>query len=135
MQRLSRVSVQVTATCLAASLALIGPGVAGVGAPPLLALLLLVVAAGLFVGRDLADVVGGRLPPVVAVAVRVLWFGPVLGAAVVVVAGGASAGELQAYGGLFGLIGMVNYFLRPVYGLALAAVGYVRHRVDGTQRS
>ena len=135
MQRLSRVSVQVTATCLAASLTLIGPGVAGVGATPLLALLLLVVAACLFVARDPPEDVGGRLPPVVAVALRAVWLGPVLGAAVVVVAGGASPGELQAYGGLFGLIGMVNYFLRPVYGLALAAVGYVRHRVDGTQRS
>lgn len=135
MQRLGRVSVQVTPACLAASLTLIGPGVADIGASPILALLLVTVATILFVARDTIGGVTGRLPPVVAAALRVIWLGPVLGAAVVLVAGSAAPGELQAYGGLIGLLGMLNYFLRPVYGLVYAAGRYVMRTVDGTRRS
>lgn len=132
MERFGRVSVQLTATCLAASLTLIGPGIAGLGASPVLALLLVAIAAVLFVARDPPVAVGGRLSPVLAMALRAVWLGPLLGAALVL-SGSASPGELQAYGGMVGLLGMLNYFLRPVYGLVFAAARYLRRSVDGTR--
>jgi hypothetical protein len=46
---------------------------------------------------------------------RDCWLGAAVGSAVVLLFLGASAEELQALGGLTGLVGMVNYFLRPLY--------------------
>jgi hypothetical protein len=45
----------------------------------------------------------------------VLWLGPVVAIVVCLLAFGATPSELQSLGGLVGLAGMVNYFLRPVY--------------------
>lgn len=48
-----------------------------------------------------------------------LWLGPAVAALVTVAAllMGASPGEYQALGGLVGLLGVFNLFLRPVYRL------------------
>lgn len=49
-----------------------------------------------------------------------LWLGPAI-AAIVALIGvlmGASAGELQALGGMTGLLGVINLLLRPVYRIA-----------------
>ena len=43
---------------------------------------------------------------------------------------GASPAELRALGGLVGLVGMTNYFLRPVYRAASAFVRRLSHAGD-----
>ena len=40
------------------------------------------------------------------------------------------AAELQALGGVVGLAGMVNYFLRPVYRAGYAVVRFVARTVS-----
>jgi hypothetical protein len=50
-----------------------------------------------------------------------LWIGAVVAAVVTAVFLGATPGEVQALGGLVGLAGMMNYFLRPVYHITYAA--------------
>ena len=52
----------------------------------------------------------------------------VLAALPVVLEPTASAEELQALGGIVGLVGMVNYFLRPVYLLLYSLVQAVQGR-------
>lgn len=56
-----------------------------------------------------------------------LWVGPAVAAAAAVVGvlQGWTAGELQAIGGLVGLLGVVNLFLRPVYRLLSYVLGTV----------
>jgi hypothetical protein len=134
MQRLVERSAQATGTLLVASGGLIAPAAAGLGSSLPLAAALFAVALLLYAGREdfaaLGRVAGYHVGPVL----RVAWVGAVLAALVVIAARGASPGELLAYGGLFGLLGMVNYFLRPVYGLLLAAGRYVtRSRKGGRQ--
>lgn len=105
-----------TFVMLAASVALIVPGFFGLdGSGEVLGVLLAIGALLAAVRPAIAD-----LPPVmgheIGVYLRELWLGPVIGVAMVpLLAPGASAGELQSIGGLAGLIGMVNYFLRPLY--------------------
>lgn len=134
MQRLALRSVQLTAALIVASVALIGPGLAGLGASLPLALIILAVAAILVAARDELAEIGyvGWIP--LGATLRVAWAGSLLAGVVVLVAGGASPGELQAYGGLCGLVGMVNYFLRPVYGLLYAAGRYVGRALGGTRQ-
>lgn len=115
MHRLRDWSHRATIVLLVTSVVLIGPALAGLGASlPLVAMLLGI--AGLFGAvrdqlGDLPTVVGydlGRYGPD-------LWLGPVIGAAMALYWLGASPAELQALGGIAGLIGMANYFLRPLY--------------------
>jgi len=56
-----------------------------------------------------------------------LWVGPAVAAAAAVVGvlQGWTAGELQAVGGLVGLLGVVNLFLRPVYRLLSYVLGSI----------
>ncbi|MHB9287240.1 hypothetical protein ACKVMT_09415 [Halobacteriales archaeon Cl-PHB] len=126
MHRLARESLRLTVALLVASAALIGPSLLGVGGSPLLAGVLLLVAGTLYAVReDLAavDPVWLYQP---GPHLAVLWTGPLLAVTVVVLFGlGASAGELQALGGLCGLAGMLNYFLRPVYALVASLLGLV----------
>lgn len=101
---------------LAASITLIVPGLLGLsGSGEVLGVLLAVGALLAGVRPAIAD-----LPPVaghdIGVYTKELWLGPVVGVAMVpVLAPGATAGELQAIGGLAGFVGMLNYFLRPLY--------------------
>jgi len=110
-----RQTVRITVVFLATSVALIVPGLAGVGASPPLAAALAVLAGGLFAVRDqlasLVESVGYGL----STYAGDLWLAPLLGAFVVLVVLDASPAELQTVGGLAGLVGMGNYFLRPVY--------------------
>lgn len=110
--------MRATLVLLIGGFCLIGAGAAGLAASPLLAagflaltLLLWGVATSIEsspVGRYdparfLADV---PLGPAVAFVVTLAWLD-------------ASAGELQTLGGVVGLLGMANYFLRPVYFVAV----------------
>jgi len=109
-------TLALTFVLLAASLALIAPGLVGIGASgPSLAVLLAAGAVLAAVRPALSD-----LPPVVGYDVgryvKDIWLGPVIGVAMVfVIAPNASPGELQSLGGLAGLLGMLNYFVRPLY--------------------
>jgi len=120
---------RVTVVLLAASVALIGPGVAGVDSSLVLAGILVALAAVLFASSDALGAAPRALGHDVGYYGAVLWIGPLVAAGVVLVALDATPGELQALGGLVGLAGMLNYFLRPLYRLgyaALRAVGVVR---------
>ena len=106
----------VTFSLLAGSVVLIAPGLAGFGASlPLLAGVLGVGVGLAAIRRRLAG-----LSPVLGLTVgphaRDLWVGPPVAVlAVLAIEPSATAGELRSIGGLLGLVGMINYFLRPVY--------------------
>jgi hypothetical protein len=108
-------TVRVTAVLVAASALLVGLGMNGVGGSATLAAVLLGAGVGLFAARDwLAEfpvVVGHDL----GFYGEAAWLAPVAAAGAALLAVGATAAELQAVGGLVGLAGMANYFLRPVY--------------------
>ncbi len=111
-----RRTLGVTFALLAGSVALILPAVAGVGASaPLLAAVLLtgVALAAVRTRLDALPTVWELDPEIYA---GDLWIGPVLAVAtVLLVEPSATAGELQSLGGVLGFLGMVNYFLRPLY--------------------
>jgi hypothetical protein len=123
-------TVRATAVLVAASALLVGLGMGGVGGSAALAAVLLGAGAGLFAARDrLAE-----LPVVVGHDLgfygEAAWLAPVAAAGATLLAVGATAAELQAIGGLVGLAGMVNYFLRPVYHL-FVRLGRYATRVAG----
>ena len=111
---------RLTVVLLVASVFVIGPGLAGLGGSALLVVAALLVAGGLYVIRD-------RLQAAPRVAghdlghyADALWMSGVVAAAVLLFGLSATPGELRALGGIVGLVGMANYFLRPVYRLLLA---------------
>lgn len=130
MSPLAPQTQRLTVVLLAASLALIGPGVAGLGASIPLAAVLATAGGLLFLARyEVADA-GRPLGVAVGRYLRDLWVGPLVAAAVALAMLGSSPGEVQALGGLCGLVGMLNYFLRPVYA-ALVGLGRYLRRVVG----
>ncbi|AUG46047.1 hypothetical protein BVU17_00330 [Haloarcula taiwanensis] len=122
-------TMQVTVLLLVAAALAIGFGVAGIGASLPIVVGLLVLTAVLFVARPDAD----RFGPVAGVDVggiaRSLWLAPLVTALALLVRLSATPGEVQAIGGLLGLAGMANYFLRPVYLLGYDFVAAVRESV------
>lgn len=122
-------SVRATFVLLVASLLLVGPGLAGLGSSLVLAVAVLATAVGLFALR--ARIPGGPtvLDQKLGAYARVVWVGPAIAGAVCLAFLGASPAELQALGGLVGLLGMVNYFLRPVY----SAGSLLFRRVTGSR--
>jgi hypothetical protein len=113
-----------TFVMLAASVTLIVPGLLGLGGSGEVLGVLLAIGALLAAVRpaiaDLPGVLGRDIGPYA----KELWLGPVVGVVMVpLLAPGATAGELQSVGGLAGLVGMLNYFLRPLY---FSAYGLVR---------
>jgi large-conductance mechanosensitive channel len=108
-----------TVVLLAAGLLLVAAGTAGVTGSLALVAALVLVGVGLFLVSERVDTVAAADataldPRVIAADV---WLGPFLAAAVAGFYLGATAGEVQALGGLVGLVGMLNYFLRPFYHL------------------
>lgn len=134
MQRLSRYATQLTAVLVAASVALIVPGAAGIGAS--FPLVVVTVAAGIALQSGVRRV--KRHPKVSTTrlgdVLRVVPTGVILAGLVVLFSPGATPGELQALGGLCGLVGMLNYFLRPAYGLVAGAFRYLDGRLGGAGR-
>jgi hypothetical protein len=134
MQRLARYATQLTAVLVAASVALIVPGVVGVGASVPLVVLIVAVGLGLEAGvrrvkhRPLVE--HSRFGD----AFRAFPTGVLLASIVILFSPTATAGELQALGGLAGLLGMLNYFLRPVYGLIAGGFRYLEGALAGPRR-
>ena len=113
---------RVTAVFLATSAVLILPSLAGLGSSVHLTVALVVTGLVLVLLRPqlsalptVLDIDLGRYAPD-------LWIAPFLAASVLVIVPDASPPELQALGGIAGVVAMVNYFLSPVYvfGYSLA---------------
>lgn len=109
-------SLRATMVLLVASALLIGPSLADIGA----SLPLFVGFVGLAAGGGLARNHLAELPTVLGHDLGTygqdLWIAPVLALGIVLATvPAASPVELQALGGAAGLVGMLNYFLRPVY--------------------
>ena len=123
-------TMRATVVLVVASVLLVGIGAGGGGGSPALVAVLLVAGTGLFAARsqfaDLPVVVGHDL----GFYGEAAWLAPVAAAGATLLAMGATAAELQAVGGLVGLAGMANYFLRPAYHTALRLGRYVA-RVAG----
>lgn len=112
-----------TVVLLIGSAVLIAPGVAGFDSSWLF-IGLLVVGAGALAGfRPLFTALPDVGDQNLGTYGRDLWLAPLVAAVVLaVVAPDASAAELQALGGVVGFVGMVNYFIRPVYLLMFGFV-------------
>ncbi len=113
---------RVTVVLVAASLALLVPSLVGIGGSLALSAVLMVSGGLLYVATtDLGEgpeVLGHDLGRYAAV----LWLGALVAALVGLAFRDATPGELQALGGVVGLLGMANYFLRPVYRLGYGLV-------------
>lgn len=119
--------LRLTLVLLTGGTCLIAAGLAGLGASVPLALALVVLGGALYpLGRRVADTPLARIDPYRFAPD--LAFGPPIGGVVTLLWLGASPGEVQALGGLIGLVGMANYFLRPVY----QAGNYLLARLAGT---
>jgi hypothetical protein len=119
--------IRLTLVLLAGGLPLIAAGAAGVAASATLVAGLLALAAALAViGTRVAGTAWARVDRRAFVAD--LWVGPLLAGLLLVLHLDAHPGEVQALGGLVGLAGMLNYFLRPVYHLAYAFLSRARRR-------
>jgi hypothetical protein len=106
--------VRLTLALLAGAGVLVALGSAGVGGSLVLvvALAAVTVLASL-AGDELLDTAWRRVDPHGYVAD--LWVGLLVAGVAVLLFLDATPGEVQALGGLVGLVGMCNYFLRPVY--------------------
>ncbi|MEF8936522.1 MAG: hypothetical protein V5A32_01095 [Halovenus sp.] len=115
MDHWRRRSRRFTWVLLFASATLILPALLGSGATVPLAAALASFAGALGLLRERL----ATLPTVVGYDLglygRDCWIGAAVGSAITLAFLGASSGELRALGGLAGLVGMVNYFLRPLY--------------------
>jgi hypothetical protein len=122
-------TMQVTVLCLVASGTLLALGTAGVPASLALIAFLLMLSAGLYSTRPDDD--GGRLLGIdIGRLFATLWLAPAISALAVVVEPTASPEELLVLGGVVGLAGMLNYFLRPVYLLVYSLVELVQKRAN-----
>lgn len=109
-------SLRATIALLVTSALLIGPSLAGVGGSVPLFVGLVVLAALAGVARNHLSELPRVLGHDLGTFGQDLWIAPVVAVLLVLaVAPSAAPQELQALGGVAGLVGMLNYFLRPVY--------------------
>jgi len=114
---------QLTSVALVTSAILVGLGFAGLS-PSLPFVVGTLVLTGLaFAARERVIAAAPNEPT--AVHAETLWIGPALAAAVLVLFGDLTPGELQTVGALVGLFGMVHYLLRPVYALVAVLIARV----------
>jgi len=109
-------ALRVTFVLVLASLCLLLAGFAGLSGSLVLVGAALVATGGLFALRTVLDTGPTVLGHDLGAYGRVLWAGPAVAAVVCLFFLGATPAELQTLGGLVGLAGMANYFLRPLYG-------------------
>ena len=127
-----RGSMQVTALLLVAAGVLLGLGFAGIGASPLVVVGLLALAGALFLARPQTDHFGRHNGLNIDYLLQSLWVAVLVAALPLVIEADATPAEVQALGGLIGLAGMANYFIRPLYLLGYDLVSAVRDR--GSER-
>lgn len=121
---------ELSALLLAASFALIGASLLGVGGTIGLAAVFAITTVALFLVREhLGDLAASY--PLLARTLSDLWIGTTAATVTVLVALGATPGELQTLGGLIGLAGMLNYFVRPLYRLLYRAGRWVAEATGG----
>ena len=116
-----RGSLQVTAVCLVASAMVLTLGLVGARSSLALVALFVVLSVGLYLARPDSSI-GFVYGLDIDALLGSLWLAPAVAAVPLVLELGASPGEMQALGGLLGLAGMANYFLRPVYLLVYSLV-------------
>lgn len=134
LRTLERVTIEVTVHLVAGGLLCILASVVGLGGSLPVAAAFALLAAAAFGARErLADVgwVGGFA---VGRHLRTAWVAPTLAATTALLGFGTTPGELQALGGLLGLVGMANYFLRPMYLGAYSMALSVLDRVGAGTR-
>ena len=122
-------TMRATVLLLVAAALAIGFGVAGVGASLPIVVGLLVLTAVLFAARPDEDRFGSVAGVDLGGIVQSLWLASLVTALPLLVRLSATPGEVQAIGGLLGLTGMANYFLRPVYLLGYDLAAAVRERI------
>jgi hypothetical protein len=106
--------VRLTLALLAGAAVLVALGTAGVGGSVVLVVALAALTAlASAAGDELLETAWQRVDSHGYVAD--LWVGFLVAGVAVLLVLDATPGEVQALGGLVGLVGMVNYFLRPVY--------------------
>lgn len=108
---------RVTVVLVAASVVVLVPGFAGLGGSLPLVAVAVVLAGGLYAVRDWFETAPTVMGHDLASYGRALWASPLVAAAVLFVGLGTTPGELRVLGGIVGLAGMANYFLRPIYAL------------------
>jgi len=111
-EKYERGILRISAVFVLAAALLIPLGFLGISATPGIVVGLILLAVVLFYAWQNSDEYSMYLSG--------LWLGPAI-AAVVGIYGsliGASPGELQALGGVVGLLGVLNLLLRPVYRIA-----------------
>jgi hypothetical protein len=106
---------RLTVLLLWAAALLVLAGTAGLGGGPFVTTVLALVAGATYLAREPLDVDAIVIGHHVGWYTRALWVGGLVAVSVSIVGLGATPGELQALGGITGLVGMTNYFLRPVY--------------------
>lgn len=131
LRALDRAVAQLSALLLLAGLLLVGAGVLGIAAGPMLFAPLLAATVALYLARDAFPRVEPFPDWALADLGGDLWLAPLVAASAMAVAPNASPGELQTIGGLLGLVGILNYFLRPLYRFVIRLaqrVGLVESR-------
>lgn len=122
MQRLRVLANRLTIILLVASVCLLLPGLAGIGASVLLTVILAGGGLAFATVRNELDAVPTFLGYRLDRHVPDIWLSLFIAATVLLAFPGATAPELQALGGMVGLVGMTNYFLSPVYLYLIAQV-------------
>lgn len=121
-------STRATYVLLVASFLLISPSVVGFGSTGSLAGGLAILAAGLWTVRDQLRALPSLVGYDLGWYARDSWVAAAIAVPVVLVNLGSPPAELQALGGVIGLAGMANYFLRPLY---LLVAGFLWNMVRG----
>jgi len=128
-------TVQLTALFLVASGLLLALGLAGVSSSLPVVVFLLLLAAGLVLTRPGEGEVGRVRNVDLDALLRYLWAAPALAALPLLLELGSTPDEVVALGGILGLVGMANYFFRPIYLLVYGIVRSIsdasKGRVDG----
>jgi len=124
-------TIQITALFLVASGLLLALGLAGISSSLPVVVFLLLLAAGLVLTRPGEGEVGRVRNVDLDALLRSLWAAPALAALPLLLELGATPEEVVALGGLLGLVGMANYFLRPIYLLVYGVATSLSSRSDG----
>lgn len=126
-----RGTTQVTVVFLVAAGIVLALGLVGARATPFIVAVCVGLACGLYLTRPDTEL-GGVLGVDIDGLLETLWLAPAVAAVPLVFELGATAAEMQALGGLLGLAGMVNYFLRPLYLVVYSVAAALSRQLEGT---